>query len=61
MDIIDIALQEGEIGKIRFVFRGSNKETEIQNGIVPLQFFQKPLYKAQEQDFARLKRLLPRP
>ena len=33
----------------------------VKNGIETLSFLQQPLPKAQEQDFAKLKRLLPHP
>ena len=77
MDLIDVALEEGQVkasetAEMRAIWGDEepivglgqnmkNRETNLQNGISPLEFLKNPLPQSKEQDFARLKRLLPHP
>lgn len=75
MDLLDVVLEEGQVRLsenvanlstaqdiTRAVGSGfANREVDVQNGIVPLSFLQRPLIYSKEEDFARLKRLLPHP
>lgn len=66
MDLLDIILEEGSYAPqaLPLGVQGpleNVKPAEIANGVIPLSFFQNPLPRAQEEDFARLKRLLPHP
>jgi hypothetical protein len=75
MDLLDFVLEEGQVRLSENVNNLStaeditkavgsgfaNREVDLKNGIVPLSFLQKPLVRSKEEDFARLKRLLPHP
>jgi len=66
MDLIDFVLEEGEARVIGPkpappLPQNINRETNIQNGVIPIQFLNQPLINAQSQSFSHLRRLLPHP